>query len=742
MQTKHIAAVFRKDAVELMRDRRTWFVNIVLPVLMYPVLAILGIQIFQVTQPGPESLPQLGIHNTPAELQELLLYGGEPEERSITQGDTTVTVAAPTVLRLKQLSSNEIDAFERYLHEQRKAEATNNQTDDFNEAKDECMRVLQELECAAVLLCRQDDSDLRNWDLELVANNAHPDYLTMTGHLRGAASDFRKQLLQQRLTESDLPLRFTKPALLKTQLLASSSESVRTHFLAAFLPVILVLMVIVGTFHPAPDLIAGERERGTLETLLSWPSDRQSIFIGKLLVVIVATIVTVLLNLTSLSVTAAIIGDQLSGGSSNKVLALSELVNVGPRTVLLSIIALFPVTIIIATLSLAVAGLAKSYKEAQNYLSPMVIVFTMPSMICLLPHIKPNIFLDLIPLIGPLVALKACLQNADMALVHLLIATCTSIGVAAIVVSWATTLLNKEQFLFPNLKNMSLKQLKQLRLDGHEHGGVQAFLMFATVLGTYLLTSLIFSGANTAIMVSGPLIIGIALPCLLFVRIGGYNERKALYTNTPQPMNWLWATLLIPVLLMVSGTLAGIQAPFMPENLAEEELLRKVFEDLQAMGGLPLLLFCVAVVPGICEEIFCRGILLSGFKKSLGPRYAIIMSAFLFAALHMSPWRFLPQFMLGIFLAVIVLRSHSIWLAMLIHFGHNGLVVIGNHLAEANKDNPEVQRMLQEAAEGAGGSASAYTSIIAFVVVAAIASALCMLIKPARIEAGSEATST
>jgi hypothetical protein len=172
----------------------------------------------------------------------------------------------------------------------------------------------------------------------------------------------------------------------------------------------------------------------------------------------------------------------------------------------------------------------------------------------------------------------------------------------------------------------------------------------------------------------------------------------------------------------------------MPENLPEEEMIRGIFEQLDAMGGIALVIACVGIIPGICEELFCRGILLSGFNKSLGPRYVILMSAFLFAALHMSPYRFLPQFMLGVFLAVVVLRSRSIWLAMLIHFGHNSLVVVGHYAVEAN---PDLQRMAQEAATESTTTASVFGNILTFVIVASIAAGLCMLLKPARIKAGS-----
>ena len=408
MQIKHIATVFRKDALELLRDKRTWFVNIVLPVLLYPVLAMIGIQVFQITQPGPEDLPSLGVYDAPMELRTLLEHkyvASDDNEETETQQAKPEKPAEPEhQLKLKPLSHGDAAIFLRYINTLKNTDAS---PEELETAKTQSLKALSELECSAVLICEREPSEqaddaLHNWSLQLIADNAHADYLKLSGMIKTATGTYRKDLLKQRLENSGLSGSFIKPAQLHTNNLASLGESVRTHFLAGFLPVLLVLMVIVGTFHPAPDLIAGERERGTLETLLAWPSDRQSIFVGKLLVVIAATIATVLLNLTSLTLTANILGAQLPSGGNSKIQALSDLISVGPSTIVYCVVALFPITLLIATLSLAVAGLAKSYKEAQNYLSPMVILFTMPSMLCLLPHIKPNVLLDLVPLIGPL----------------------------------------------------------------------------------------------------------------------------------------------------------------------------------------------------------------------------------------------------------------------------------------------------------------------------------------------------
>ena len=181
----------------------------------------------------------------------------------------------------------------------------------------------------------------------------------------------------------------------------------------------------------------------------------------------------------------------------------------------------------------------------------------------------------------------------------------------------------------------------------------------------------------------GPLIFGIGLPSLLFVWAGDFSWKESLFFRGASLRNWLITLLMIPFAMVLSNGLGVIQFTFMPPELpAELEVLQNIITRVIDEGGLVLALIAIGLTPGITEELLCRGPLLSGLRRSLGTRSAILLSAFLFAILHMSPYRFAPQMVLGIVLAVVVLRSGSILLAMAIHAGHNGFAVI----LEANKD--------------------------------------------------------
>ncbi len=132
------------------------------------------------------------------------------------------------------------------------------------------------------------------------------------------------------------------------------------------LPFVLLIWALTGAFYPAIDLCAGEKERGTLETLLSSPAERIEIVWGKLLTVMIFSMATAILNLASMAITGSFV--------------LSQLPNLGPppgMAIVWLLIALVPVSALFSALCLALAAFARSTKEGQYYLMPLVLV-TMP----------------------------------------------------------------------------------------------------------------------------------------------------------------------------------------------------------------------------------------------------------------------------------------------------------------------------------------------------------------------------
>jgi membrane protease YdiL (CAAX protease family) len=111
--------------------------------------------------------------------------------------------------------------------------------------------------------------------------------------------------------------------------------------------------------------------------------------------------------------------------------------------------------------------------------------------------------------------------------------------------------------------------------------------------------------------------------------------------------------------------------------------INRVVNGLASDLGLVGLILLGAVLAGVAEEALFRGVILTGLRKHLSPAAAVLICALLFAAMHLSPWRFLPQFALGCLLGWLTLRTGSCWPAAVAHAVHNGVLLAIGQLAQS-----------------------------------------------------------
>src|SRR5262249_36557919 len=158
-----------------------------------------------------------------------------------------------------------------------------------------------------------------------------------------------------------------------------AADGKKTSVLSMIVPLILLLMTITGAVYPAIDLTAGERERGTLEVLMAAPVPRVGLLLAKYVAVLAVALLTALANLGMMTVTilASGLGPLLFGDRGlTPVFVLSMLG-------LLLLFALF-----FAGVLLAVTSFARSFKEAQAYLIPLMLVSLAPGVMALLPGLR------------------------------------------------------------------------------------------------------------------------------------------------------------------------------------------------------------------------------------------------------------------------------------------------------------------------------------------------------------------
>jgi sodium transport system permease protein len=150
--------------------------------------------------------------------------------------------------------------------------------------------------------------------------------------------------------------------------------------------------------YPAIDLTAGEKERGTIETILCSPVSRVHLVLGKFFMVLTASLFTGLLAILSMGLTFA---------AGKKILESLEPVNdwglslaISAKAVICVFLMMVPLAVLLSAALLAIALFAKSYKEAQSYLSPLTVFVILPAVVSVLPGVELNAGLALIPVLN------------------------------------------------------------------------------------------------------------------------------------------------------------------------------------------------------------------------------------------------------------------------------------------------------------------------------------------------------
>jgi sodium transport system permease protein len=178
------------------------------------------------------------------------------------------------------------------------------------------------------------------------------------------------------------------------------------------------MLCFTGAMYPAIDLTAGEKERGTMETLLCSPVNRLNIVLGKFLMVLTGSLATIALSLSSMSLTILIGGNLMStgkgmvavGGAGAKE-APAFIPFIDPVGVLGVFAMIAPVAVLFAAVLLAISLFAKSYKEAQSYVAPMIFVIILPAMIGMLPGVELSAKTALVPILNLSLVCKEMLSG-------------------------------------------------------------------------------------------------------------------------------------------------------------------------------------------------------------------------------------------------------------------------------------------------------------------------------------------
>jgi len=219
------------------------------------------------------------------------------------------------------------------------------------------------------------------------------------GNIESYLKEYRDGMVAKRLEANSLPANLLRPFQVKRESLASPEKQAGA-ILGGIIAYALILMCLNGAMHPAIDLTAGEKERGTMETILSSPVSRTHLVLGKFLLVLTASLITAMLLMVSVEVSTTVLQKSHALDQMTEEGEPAPQLTLGPAAIASVIIMAVPLSVLFSAGLITIALFAKSHKEAQSYIAPLMFLVVIPAVAAMLPGVDLTPKLAIVPLLN------------------------------------------------------------------------------------------------------------------------------------------------------------------------------------------------------------------------------------------------------------------------------------------------------------------------------------------------------
>lgn len=689
MNWSHVKLIFHREVRDQLRDRRTMFTICILPLLLYPLMGMLMLQLAQFQREQNVNIAVVGYENWPAHIPLITEFDqldGNLRWKKIADESSTAKSLRGLELSCAATQPNEsLDRISIPVGESQEAEA--------------CLR---ESGADAILIVRpgffaESAKSASNVTHEASESTAETTAVKPTGlgalmilsNQRWERSQFANQQLLSKL--NDWHSQWLRGQLDKlkvdsgmldsprvSQLDVSPPEVKRVLVWSKLLPFVMLVWALTGAFYPAIDLCAGEKERGTLETLLCSPARRREIVWGKLLTVMCFSIGTALLNLGSMHITASIVMSKFSMlGATDMVSTLGPLPLSSMGWLILLVM---PISAMFSALALAVASLARSTKEGQYYLMPLLLVGLPLVMLPMIPGMSLTAGTSIVPVTGAVLLSRALMEGEyALSMTHLPSVFCVTVLSCLLAVRWAVRQFENESVMFPDAERYSIGQwirnVWRKREDtptANESLLCGVLILVCLFFGRLMMGGMELTWSNIA-QSTTVIQIGLMLaPALIMATMLTRSVRLALRLRIPNGIE-----LIASIMLAIS--LHPLYVAFASAVSGEFKLGRQTTEMLaqfdSVISGTPLwmVLLVLAVLPAICEELAFRGFVFSGLLRNGGVLRAIVATALLFGLSHGVLQQSITATVMGLLLGWLAYRTGGVACGIAFHMVHNSI---------------------------------------------------------------------
>lgn len=630
MRKNIIKTIFFKEMKDIFRDKKTVFMMIILPILLYPVLMI---------------------------------------------GFSQIMVMAQTNMSEKQLAV----AFDFKADDALLTIIEKN-----NEQEDGKLNLLQskniegDFDKGTIAAYVKQNKTENGFEYEIYMNGSNDDSSSASKRLKTVFTEYKEKLVEVSLEKAGLDKKtILEPITYKT-VNQAKDEEMAGYILGQILPMILIIGILLGAIYPAIDVMAGEKERGTLETLLTLPVSNLELVIGKYLAVATVAMLSAVLNIISIVISLIFMFLTMTTQMDKQIqfaVAPSQMV----IPVLITLICILLFTMVITAVVMCVCSLAKSFKEAQNYSTPVMLICMLPAYASMIPTIEFNTKTAAIPVVNISLLIKSVLMfKYDVKAMAIVLIS--SIAFAILSIMLLTKMFQSEAILFGEGKGFSFLEKRSDILKNTLPGVSDSIILYAIVmlLFVYVGSLVQMKYGLMGIAMTQFLIIGVPILFALYIKT---DLRKLFSLKLPKISGviggfvlWLGAFIGIHI---ISQFLLYI----FPQNMA---VLEALSEQMFSETSFFVNLLVIAVLPALCEEMLFRGFIFNGLRFNGNDRKntyksAIILSGIMFGMMHLYFIKIIPTAILGIIFAYTVYKTGSIFVAMLLHFINNGIAVVATY---------------------------------------------------------------
>ncbi len=620
---KKIGILVKKEMTEILRDKKTLIMMLVMPMILYPAMLI-GISL---------GMP--------------LLMDSQAEESQIVGYNLEQEAYMESIKALYEQEKEELES-----------EITFQGADQSNEET-----VRQEADVWVSFTEKEGNIQIQ---VDYTSTNMDSNYAEDT--MQELAELYRDEIMAQNLKKEGLTENFLHPVTYEAVDSVSESESVGMS-VGGSIGMVLISMIMLGAFYPAVDVTTGEKERGTLETLLTLPVTNFQMVMSKFIAVSIVACVTTTVSMLAIggSVLFLMLGIPEDMTSEVTQFPLETILSSIPVLLL----ALIATALFITALCMCFCVFAKSSKEANNYMTPIMLVIMIVSMVGMVPTIELNYVYAIIPIVNVSLLIKQVLsQHLDLSL------ALTTVGVNfvySVLTIWILAkMYDSEDIMFSDgFRSFRLFQKRSDIKKGTIPATGDVLICLVVVYLLMIYVGGIFSARDAFVGTIVTQVIIFAAPILLTWYMK--TDKKELFSLKAPKLYMIPASFLLYVgTLLVELVAVYFLTKMFPEST---ENMSMTFHEIMRHSFLAVA-FVIAVMPAIGEELLFRGLTLGSLNSKHKAVWAILVSSLIFGLYHGSVVKLLPTSMLGACFAYIVYKGGSIYITMALHFLNNLLSVI------------------------------------------------------------------